>query len=90
MASVTFDTLKYSKHLEQAGVPTAQAESQAQALAEIFDGNLTDLVTKKDLQIALAPVRNDMTQVRGELTLVKWMLGILIAGVLSLVIKTFF
>jgi len=90
MASVTFDTLKFSKRLEQAGVPTAQAESQAQALAEVLDTNLTELVTKKDLQIALAPIHNDITQLHGELMLVKWMLGILIAGVLSLVIKAFF
>jgi len=90
MASVTFDTLKFSKRLEQAGVPAAQAESQAQALAEVLDTNLTELVTKKDLQIALAPIHNDITQLRGELMLVKWMLGFLIAGVLSLVIKAFF
>jgi len=90
MVSVTFDTLKFSKRLEQAGVPTAQAESQAEALAEVFDANLTELVTKKDLQIALAPLGNELTQIRGELTLVKWMLGILIAGVLPLVIKAFF
>jgi len=90
MVAVTFDTLKFSKRLEQAGVPTIQAESQAQALAEIFDANLNTLVTKQDLQIALAPLNNDITQVRGELTQVKWMLGILIAGVLPLVIKAFF
>jgi len=56
----------------------------------VFDANLTELVTKKDLQIALSPLRNEFTQLRGELTLVKWMLGFLIAGVLSLVIKAFF
>jgi len=90
MVSITFDTLKFSKRLEDAGIPTAQAQSQAQALAEIFDSNLNVLVTKQDLQIALAPLANDITQVRGEMTLVKWMLGILIAGVLPLVIKAFF
>jgi len=83
MATVTFDTLKFSKRLEQAGISKAQAESQAEALAEVFDANLPELVTKKDLQLELAPIR-------GELTLVKWMLGFLIAGVLSLVIKAFF
>jgi len=83
MIAVTFDTLKFSKRLERAGISKAQAESQAEALAEVFDANLTELVTKKDLQLELALIR-------GELTLVKWMLGILIAGVLSLVIKAFF
>ena len=42
-----------------------------------------ELVTKRDLQIELAPIRTD-------LTLVKWMLGFLIAGVMALVLKTFF
>jgi len=83
MAAVTFDTLKFSKRLEEAGVPQAQAESQAQALAEVLDARLSELATKQDLQLELAPLRS-------ELTLVKWMLGILIAGVLPLVIKAFF
>jgi len=44
MATVTFDTLKFSKRLEQAGISKAQAESQAEALAEVFDANLPELV----------------------------------------------
>ncbi|MGH8627241.1 MAG: hypothetical protein ACREYC_18910 [Gammaproteobacteria bacterium] len=31
-----------------------------------------------------------LTQVRGEITLMKWMLGVLLAGVFSLVLKAFF
>jgi len=40
-------------------------------------------VSKKDLQIELAPIRTD-------LTLMKWMLGLIVAGVAALVLKTFF
>ena len=42
-----------------------------------------ELVTKKDLQIELAPLKSD-------LTLVKWMLGLVLGGVLALILKAFF
>ncbi|MDO9140388.1 MAG: DUF1640 domain-containing protein, partial [Methylobacter sp.] len=42
-----------------------------------------DLVSKKDLQIELAPIRADIN-------LIKWMLGILLGGVLTLILKAFF
>jgi hypothetical protein len=41
------------------------------------------LLTKADLEIALSPVRTDLTAL-------KWMMGVLLAGVLSLILKTFF
>ena len=41
------------------------------------------LVSKKDLQIELAPIRADIN-------LIKWMLGILLGGVLTLILKAFF
>ncbi len=48
-----------------------------------FDVNLSAwLISKKNLQLELAPLRAD-------LTLLKWMMGILLAGVVSLVIKAF-
>lgn len=59
---------------------TVQKESDpfwTEAIAE------ADLVTKKDLQIGLAPLYAD-------LTLVKWMLGILLGGAVALILKTFF
>ena len=43
------------------------------------------LATKLDMQdIKLKQVEHD-----GQFTLIKWMLGILITGVLSIVVKTF-
>lgn len=42
-----------------------------------------DLVSKKDLQIELVPIRADIN-------LIKWMLGILLCGVLTLILKAFF
>lgn len=40
-------------------------------------------VTAKDLQIVLAPIRTD-------LTVLKWMIGFLLAGVASLILKLLF
>jgi hypothetical protein len=39
-----------------------------------------DLVKKADLEQALAPIRTD-------LTLLKWMIGAVLAGIVSLIIK---
>jgi hypothetical protein len=71
MASITFDTLRFAKRLEAAGVSSEQAEAIAEAFRDA-QGD-ADSVTKKDLQIELAPIRTD-------LTLIKWMLGIVITA----------
>lgn len=46
MAAIAFDTLAYAKKLRQAGVPEAQAEVQAEAMAELVEERLA---TKRDL-----------------------------------------
>ncbi|MBU2648433.1 CCDC90 family protein [bacterium] len=61
------------------------------------DINGLELSAKQDIK----DVRNDInnlesrfeikfTKIHGEITLLKWMLGIVIAGIASLVVKTFF
>ncbi len=35
MSAIAFDTLAYAKKLKQAGIPEAQAEVQAEAMAEL-------------------------------------------------------
>ncbi|CRI67302.1 hypothetical protein THIOKS1540005 [Thiocapsa sp. KS1] len=42
-----------------------------------------ELMTKKDLQIELAPIRSDIS-------LIKWMMGILLGGVMAILLKSFF
>lgn len=76
MATIMFDTLKFAQRLEQSGVPRNQAE----------------LATKNDIK----DIRNDIQAIRlkmveqdGQFVLLKWMIGFLIAGILSLVIKAF-
>ena len=54
MAITTFDTLKFVKRLQQAGVPAQQAEVQAEVLTEAFMVNLDNLVTKDYLAARFA------------------------------------
>ena len=79
MTTITFDTLDLVDRLKKAGIPQEQAEAVVRVIAEAQNR----LVTKDDLEIALSPLKTD-------LTVLKWMMGILIAGVLSIVLKTFF
>lgn len=81
MASFAFDTHKFIRKLEAAGFSTEQAEAISDAFKDA--SGEADLVTKKDLQIELAPVKAD-------LLLVKWMVGLQFAGVFALIMKAFF
>ncbi|MBI4740000.1 MAG: DUF1640 domain-containing protein [Betaproteobacteria bacterium] len=47
MATITFDTLKFSDTLKQAGVPPAQAEAEARAFATAIGE--VDVATKRDI-----------------------------------------
>ena len=79
MATVTFDTLELVEKLKSAGIPQGQAETMVRFIAEAQNR----LVTKDDLEIALVPFKTD-------LAVIKWMMGVLLAGVVSLVLKAFF
>jgi len=78
MTTITFDTLELVDKLKTAGIPQEQAEAVVRVIADAQHR----LVTKDDLEIALSPLKTD-------LAVLKWMMGILIAGVISIVIKTF-
>src|SRR5260364_148926 len=67
MALPAFDTLKVANRLKSVGVPSAQAEAEAEVLSEIFEVNLTALATKEgllaakeDLQREIGGLRKDM------------------------------
>ena len=81
MSSVTFDTLKFVKKLEASGINPQQAEAIAEACRDA--SNDQELVTKKDLQIELAPMKAD-------LQMNKWMNGIMLGGIIALILKAFF
>jgi len=72
VTAVTFDTLKFVKTLQSSGMPAAQAEAVSTAMRDAH--NAADLVTRKDLDLALAPVHN-------KLGLLQWMTTATFAGV---------
>ncbi|HCI52566.1 MAG TPA: DUF1640 domain-containing protein [Gallionella sp.] len=81
MSTVTFDTLKFVKTPEASGMQNNQAEAIANAYRDA--SNDQELVTKKDIQLELAPMK-------AELQILKWMTGLVLGGVVALVLKSFF
>jgi len=84
MSAVTFDILECVKTLQAAGLPSQQAEAIASAVRKANASS--DVATKGDIAL----VRKDADAIRSELAVHRWMLGFVVAGVLSLVVKTFF
>lgn len=81
MSSITLDTHKFIRKLQEAGFDEKQAEGLTEAMRAAIDES--ELVTKKDLQIELAPIKAD-------LNLLKWMMGALIAIAVANFSKQFF
>lgn len=85
-----FDTLQYTKKLTTAGVPTLQAEAQAEAIKEfVVDG----LATKQDLAIIrqdLVNLNNDFKNAlnQQELRIIIKLGGIVISSMSLLLIFT--
>jgi len=71
MAAITFDTHKFIRKLKEAGFDEKQAEAVSEAFRDAQSE--TEPLTKKDLQIELAPIPSD-------LLIVKWMLGLVFAA----------
>ena len=82
MTTVTFDTLELVDKLKSAGVPQNQAEAVVRVIAESQD----ELVTREHLDNALA---RELAPLRTELAVLKWMIGVVIGGVVALIIKAF-
>jgi hypothetical protein len=82
MNSITFDTLSVAKRLEKAGFTAKQAEAMTAIVSEASDAENRQIITQKDLQIELAPVRTD-------LVLLKWMAGVNSAMALGVLLKLF-
>jgi len=83
MATITFDPLKLVEKLKAAGFAQAQAEAVVRVIADAQDELVTKTYLDSALEKMLAPIRID-------LAVLKWMIGILLAGVVSLVMKTYF
>ena len=83
MCTTTFDTLKFVKNLKTAGISQKQAEAFSEAFAEAQKDHQQNLATKADL-------KELELKINGQLLLLKWMIGFILAGVASLILKEFF
>lgn len=76
----TIDTQDVYKTLISGGFTEEQADTVVKVIRKV---DLSHLVTKDDLKHATI-------ELKGEIVLLKWMLGFLVAGVGSLIANTFF
>jgi hypothetical protein len=88
MSAITFDTHKFIRKLEEAGFDPKQAEAVADAFKEA-QGE-AEIATKRDIERLEAKLDTRFERVDGELRLNRWMLGLMLAGVVSLILKAFF
>ncbi len=88
VATITFDTLKFTKRLKEAGFTEAQAEAVADSFLQATGE--AEVATKRDLERVEAKIERLETKLTGELTLVKWMLSIVLGGIVALLLKAFF
>ncbi|MEO5341047.1 MAG: CCDC90 family protein [Magnetococcus sp. MYC-9] len=72
MATVTFDTLELVDRLKAAGFQPEQAEEVVRVIAKSHD----ELVTRRDLQVELAPL--------------KWGMAVTVGGIITIILKSFF
>jgi hypothetical protein len=79
---MALDTLTISKRLQSAGFSASQADAVTAVIHETGDPAARDLVTRKDLQIELAPIRSDIG-------LLKWMVGVNSALTVGVLLKLF-
>jgi hypothetical protein len=75
VAAFAFDTLRFANRLKEAGVPPAQAEAEASALADAFAEAIktSELATKADMEA----IRREISDAKSDI--IKWVAGLLMA-----------
>ena len=86
MTTITFDTQDAVIKLKSVGISQEHADAFIRAIVD----SQNNLVTKDVLEIALSPIKTDLAVLKSDSVTLKWMMGVIIAGVMSIVIKTFF
>jgi hypothetical protein len=90
MSTITFDTHRFVSRLREAGFDENQAEAVIRVVAEAQE----DLATKRDLADVETRLKARIDQfeahIAGEVTLMKWMLGVVVALAAANFAKQFF
>jgi hypothetical protein len=90
MGAIAFDTHAFVKKLENCGFKEEQAEALSEAIKEVQEAHLEELATKGDILELKRDIKELRLEFNGQLNLLKWMIGFIFAGVLSIVLKSFF
>ena len=93
--AIVFDTLAYANKFKKAGFTERQAETLAETQAELIEERLVSRehfdLKIKELELATKrDIKELELKISGQLLLLKWMLGLISAGIVSLVLKAFF
>ena len=86
MTTTVFDTLKASRDLKAAGFDETQAEAIVITMAEAFDDTVA---TKANLDAVKAELKQDIAAIKGDMKLLKWMVGVVLACVAFPLLKSF-
>ncbi len=72
-------------------MPEAQAKAEAEALVSALSEAMdSQLATKPDINRLEREIRADIGRVERELLVFKWMMGLVLGGIVALVLKAFF
>jgi len=85
MTAITFDTLKFVKTLEAAGVSAKHAEAFAAAVRDSSES--ADLATKTDLRELKAELKADMRELELRMTIKLGGMLVVAVGVIAALIK---
>lgn len=88
MASITFDTHKSVRKLQEAGFDEKQAEGLTEAFRSAIDDS--ELVTRRDLREFELRLDPRFQELKGDMSLIKGMMGALIAVAIAKFSKQFF
>ncbi|MCK9215314.1 MAG: CCDC90 family protein [Rhodoferax sp.] len=88
MTSITFDTHKFVRKLQEAGFNEKQAEGLTEAMRAAIDDS--ELATRRDLREFEPRLDPRFEAIKGDLSLLKWMMGALIAIAVANFSKQFF
>ena len=91
MTTITFDTLKFARRLQQAGVSEKQATAEAEAINEAFSEALnTQVATRQDINKFELNSEKRFNNIENKITLLQWMIALVIAVEIIPLLKTLF
>lgn len=88
MGTITFDTHKFVRKLQEAGFDQKQAEGLSEAMLSAIDDS--ELATRCDLREMELHLDTRFESIKGDMSLLKWMMGALIAIAVANFSKQFF